>query len=87
MHSFIVSSAVVQARKGAFAEVAWVTFAGGYDDGTGVGVAVSVMGVGGPGAVCGAVSGTCAASMCGRRGGRVRDVLRVWGHVIIGFDR
>ena len=57
MHGFVVPPTVVQARKGAIAEVAWVTFAASNDDraGMGMGAGVCVMGVG-HGAVCGAAS-------------------------------
>ena len=81
-----MSSPVVQAGKGSIAEVTWVTFSGGNDDraGMGMSVGVCVMGMGTAGAMCGAGSAACA--MCRRCGGRVHNVLWIWGHVIIGFD-
>lgn len=79
MDGFIVSSTVVQTRKGAIAEVAWVTFAGGNDNCAGVGAV-------GRGAVWGVASAARTGGVCRRRGGRVHDVLWIWGHVIIGFD-
>lgn len=82
MYSFVVPSPVVQACKGAIAAVTRVTFSGGHDDRPSMSASVCVMGR--PRAVC-VASGTCA--MCRRRGKRVHDVLWVWGHVIIRFDR
>lgn len=72
-----MSSTVVQPRKGAITEVTWVAFAGGEGHRAGLGAGVIVP-------VCAAASPTCA--MRRRRGGRVHDVLRIRGHVIIGFD-